>query len=269
MAADFALYLNEALTEPTPYHGENHYFRLARDRMDRSFAVIADRVKGGAILDIGASPFYLLDRALAHGATRAEGIYFANDTHPLREKPAIYSPHGRIGIVHLDVEHEPLPYADNSFDVVSACEIFEHLEYFPSRIGAEIHRVLKPGGTLLLTVPNVGSVGNILKLVAGKNIYMKYRSDATGRHKHEYTRSQLASLVRHFRMEVVRTGFFPSPTSDKMYLRPIYQVLARTPVVNRYSPVLYVLGRMPDPKPAPVFGTPPADLYVEDRSIEE
>lgn len=42
--------------------------------------------------------------------------------------------------------------ADASYDTVLATEVLEHVPH-PERALAEIHRVLKPGGTLLLTVP--------------------------------------------------------------------------------------------------------------------
>jgi SAM-dependent methyltransferase len=48
-----------------------------------------------------------------------------------------------------------LPFADGAFDVVIASEIFEHL---PEDEGAmrEVARVLRPGGTLALSVPRCG-----------------------------------------------------------------------------------------------------------------
>lgn len=45
-----------------------------------------------------------------------------------------------------------LPFADESFDHVLCIEVLEHAED-PSALVAEMHRVLRPGGTLLGTVP--------------------------------------------------------------------------------------------------------------------
>ncbi len=47
-----------------------------------------------------------------------------------------------------------LPYADASFDVVLLVEVLEHLENHRAAI-CELGRVLKPGGILILTTPNV------------------------------------------------------------------------------------------------------------------
>ena len=47
-----------------------------------------------------------------------------------------------------------LPFGDGAFDSVVCLEVLEHL-FEPQHALREIRRVLKPGGTLILTVPNV------------------------------------------------------------------------------------------------------------------
>lgn len=48
----------------------------------------------------------------------------------------------------------PWLYGDASFDVIRACEIIEHLEN-PWDFFRKAHRILRPGGLLILTTPNV------------------------------------------------------------------------------------------------------------------
>ena len=45
-----------------------------------------------------------------------------------------------------------IPFADNSFHCVICSEVLEHLHEYPSAI-EELHRVLKPGGVLAISVP--------------------------------------------------------------------------------------------------------------------
>jgi len=54
------------------------------------------------------------------------------------------------GILHQDLQN--LSFADNSFDVVISAEVFEHI---PDTYKAfkEVHRVLKPGGRHIFTIP--------------------------------------------------------------------------------------------------------------------
>lgn len=56
----------------------------------------------------------------------------------------------------IDVYYDgkTLPFADDSFDSVFSSEVFEHV-FNLSQILDELHRVLKPGGHMLLTVPFV------------------------------------------------------------------------------------------------------------------
>ncbi|HJT80855.1 MAG TPA: class I SAM-dependent methyltransferase [Chthoniobacterales bacterium] len=53
-----------------------------------------------------------------------------------------------------DLNHEPLPYQNNEFDLVTCSETLEHLENYWSVL-REIFRVLKPGGTAIFTTPNI------------------------------------------------------------------------------------------------------------------
>ncbi|CAN5196746.1 hypothetical protein BH10PSE13_BH10PSE13_04390 [soil metagenome] len=267
-APDFALFFDDKLTRPTCYHAGGEYFAKARDRMDNSYALIQPYVAGKIVVDVGASPFYLLDRAKEGGAARAHGIYFANDDHPLRDADKIYSRNGPIELSHADVEVAGFPFADDEVDVVTACEILEHFDHFPTRFAMEVRRILKPGGHLFITVPNVASIGNIIKLIFQKNIYMKYRADATGRHKHEFTLAQLKAFIGYMGMDVVKAGFLPTPTSDLYALRPIYRAIAKTPGIKSYSPTLYILARQPQVKPGNDLSVPPPALFDDTQSIE-
>lgn len=51
-------------------------------------------------------------------------------------------------------ESGELPFDPESFDVVLATEVFEHL-FRPDEACREVGRVLRPGGSLVITVPNV------------------------------------------------------------------------------------------------------------------
>lgn len=56
---------------------------------------------------------------------------------------------------------EPLPFPDAAFDVAWCSEVLEHL-FDPAFALREMHRVLRPGGRLLVTVPYHGGLKNVL-----------------------------------------------------------------------------------------------------------
>ena len=70
-----------------------------------------------------------------------------------------------IETVWADVE-EPLPLEDESFDVVVAGELIEHLRE-PERLVAEARRVLRPGGRIVGSVPNFFRLRNRLSMLKG------------------------------------------------------------------------------------------------------
>ena len=59
----------------------------------------------------------------------------------------------QFDVLQCDVESEPLPFADATFDIIYSKSFIEHL-YYPERYLKEAYRVLKPGGLLLTLVPD-------------------------------------------------------------------------------------------------------------------
>ena len=55
-------------------------------------------------------------------------------------------------VIH-DLNKFPYPFADDTFDRVEASHVLEHLDR-PFLVMRELHRILKPGGELLVRVPH-------------------------------------------------------------------------------------------------------------------
>jgi SAM-dependent methyltransferase len=91
---------------------------------------------------------------------------------------------------NVDVERDRLPYPDGYFDVALCCELIEHLTEDPMQMMVELNRVLKWGGLLILTTPNIASAFSISEALAGSSpyIYGSYnRKSRADRHSREYT----------------------------------------------------------------------------------
>jgi ubiquinone/menaquinone biosynthesis C-methylase UbiE len=72
-----------------------------------------------------------------------------------------------IGAEFIRIDAHHLPFADETFDCVVLTEVLEHV-YSPYRALEEVHRVLKPNGTMILSVPNNLSFSNILQHLINK-----------------------------------------------------------------------------------------------------
>ena len=72
--------------------------------------------------------------------------------------------HG-ISVIAGHLGMNPSPVKDNSFDIIILAEVIEHLRISPLRAMKEIYRMLKPGGTLFLTTPNIARLPNIVSLM--------------------------------------------------------------------------------------------------------
>lgn len=57
----------------------------------------------------------------------------------------------KADVIH-NIEDTPWPFSANEFDVVMANHVLEHIEDIPKALN-EIHRVIKPGGSVILQVP--------------------------------------------------------------------------------------------------------------------
>lgn len=98
----------------------------------------------------------------------------------------------------FNAEADRFPYDDNTFDLVTWCEVIEHLTENPVHTLAEIHRVLKPGGVLVISTPNASRADSIVNFLVGRNIYDPYHLGAPlkgSRHSREYTLAELTGLL--------------------------------------------------------------------------
>ncbi len=100
----------------------------------------------GKILDIGCGVGSLLKRVPRTSSQKLFGIDIAPK---LIEEAGKANPDADVRVG----DAEALPYESGMFDVVFMTEVLEHMLDFDKAV-SELVRVLKPGGTAIVTVPN-------------------------------------------------------------------------------------------------------------------
>lgn len=59
-----------------------------------------------------------------------------------------------VGVSVVNLNTQGLPFQNATFDLITCTEVIEHLEHYRYTL-REMYRVLTPGGTLVLTTPNI------------------------------------------------------------------------------------------------------------------
>jgi ubiquinone/menaquinone biosynthesis C-methylase UbiE len=123
---------------------------------DRTYALM-HLSSGQSVLDIGCGPASdTLALADLVGPTgRVVGI--DRDAGMIAAANDRAASAGATNVEHLHVNAVVLPFQDNSFGSCRSERVFQHLPD-PSRVLAEVTRVLKPGGYLVLADPDFASM---------------------------------------------------------------------------------------------------------------
>lgn len=142
--------------------------------------------KPGRLVDVGCGAGRFLRRMQKRG-WEAEGVEF--DPQAARKVTARYGIRVHVG----DLRAAAL--ADDSYDVVTMNQVMEHV-FDPRGTLSECLRILKPGGKLIMTTPNVNSVG-------AREFGPYWRGWEPPRHLHLFSVEALKRLAVQCGFEVV------------------------------------------------------------------
>jgi methionine biosynthesis protein MetW len=94
----------------------------------------------------------------------------------------------------VDLNGAFLPFPDEYFDAVTILAVMEHV-FDPYAVVREIYRVLRPKGTLIIDVPNVGSFTNRLRILFGRIPITSRDPGWDGGHLHYFTKQALDQFL--------------------------------------------------------------------------
>lgn len=197
------------LPQPTSYleklaadGGPISYEETHRRRFTESWR-FAPRIKGGVVLELGSvhpPPPEVVEQK-EYGLFQRADWTGANDT---QIADAID--------YNFNLE-ESWPVPSNHFDLVLAWEIIEHLAWDPMNLLFEANRVLKLGGVLFITTPNICSYRGMWNMLHGHwpYRYAKFHKGKTNpAHCREYDVHVLSQMLRD-------AGFEPSVTTVTLW----------------------------------------------------
>lgn len=104
------------------------------------------------------------------------------------------------------------------FDLVIFTEVLEHIFAPDKDVMRNVFSLLRPGGIICFSLPNIATFANRIKLLIGKNVFWSKESQVNGvfggyGHIREYTLKEAVDLMRDFRIIKIRgisgyrTGF--------------------------------------------------------------
>lgn len=153
---------------------------------ERRELLLAEVAGGDRVLDLGCG-----DGAFAAALTGAGAVVTAVDV----SGEAVRRARGRApgAQVELVAEGGELPFAEDAFDLVWCGETLEHVADVAGLL-AEVRRVLRWGGTLLVTTPNVPRLGVAVEALRGRPL--EERLDPRADHLRFFTARTLTAVLR-------------------------------------------------------------------------
>lgn len=133
------------------------YYLFSEDRIKKTIKCIGDAK--GKMLDVGCGNGEFT--ALFESPERElYGVDLVENNVKLAIKKG-------INAKKCDLNNEKLPFKDKEFDILLCSEVIEHI-FDTERFAGELKRVLKDGGALIISVPNVACWYNRGVLLLGK-----------------------------------------------------------------------------------------------------
>jgi ubiquinone/menaquinone biosynthesis C-methylase UbiE len=216
---------NRSLATPHPYFQKIEYIKVNSMMIEQIL-----KRKHESILDVGGGTGHLIT-GLSEDSCKAMIMDIEG-----KRLPSITRKEPKVCCFCADVECG-FPFKDNAFDVVIASELLEHLND-PAGFFSECHRILKEGGTLVLTTPNSDNltyrifnrlprlISHPLARAAGVDMKLhpelrdRDEMDTKDPHLHKvegYTKDQLEKFGEKNQMRTIFYMNFGLPVPDKFY----------------------------------------------------
>jgi 2-polyprenyl-3-methyl-5-hydroxy-6-metoxy-1,4-benzoquinol methylase len=184
----------DAIADASTVGTHADYFRSSRERYAHYAALAKLNLPPHAhVLDVGNAPghFAFLLTQMGH---RVTGVNLNAEWRRTYPDPAWLD---LFSVTECDIEREALPFPDGAFDAVFFTEVLEHIAITdPVVVLGRLRRVLRPGGVLFFSTPNICNLSNVIALLLGVNIFWPREIfyGSLDRHNREWTPKEVREV---------------------------------------------------------------------------
>jgi SAM-dependent methyltransferase len=183
--------------------GARAYLEKHLPRLARTLTLIPVSTDNGAVLELGCDGQITPFLKSFCGYSMVRGGFFGPEGITEDKFMKVRGKVIHVKVDLFDAERDRFPYEDESFNTVLVCELIEHLIRDPIQMLLECRRVLKEGGRVVVTTPNVASLTSVARVLHGYDnpqVYSQYSipSGDSGEtpHVREYTAHELGEAVK-------------------------------------------------------------------------
>ena len=187
----------------SPYNKRGNYLRIFERIINYKKKCVLDYLQSGNLLDIGCAGGDFLHDMRTNSQFIVSGVEFS----PFASQRA----RDEFGLNVFTGDLLEANYPDEYYDVVTVWNVLEHV-FDPTSTIKEIHRILKPGGYLIVRVPNPDSFA--------AKVFGKYWAGLDfPRHLFLFPRNILINMAKDAGFSIKKTYFwgYMWPTSIKYW----------------------------------------------------
>jgi SAM-dependent methyltransferase len=198
---EFAQHMGRLGVPVPPGEGLN-YMAGHHERFRQSMMMIPPDAKD--VLEVGTGwPYFftamlIRERPSVRVTTISDGQPAAPEPYRIGDDGFNAGPAINFLRATCNIETGTWPVPSDSYDVVLFMEVLEHLAIDPLQVFLEAHRVLRPGGTMFVTTPNIASLEAVAKILLGQSPYnfgfYLPQYGVYGRHNREFIAEEVAAL---------------------------------------------------------------------------
>lgn len=197
------------------------YFSNQLLRYYNTLMIVEEKLKPGSALDIGSYPSHLHKIFLMMGYD-AYGIDIDPGRISLNLKDC------RLRTYAADIEAPGWNTGGRKYDIVFLLEVIEHLHVNPLIVFLEMNNLLKKGGYLFLSTPNLFSLRNRINFVRGRyvgehplSVYEKLDRHGSRGHQRIYSVEELEDILDVYGFDTINKWCLndSSPAIDKKEIK--------------------------------------------------